>query len=103
MQLIEVRGKSTRKLRKVFILVTDLMQEGLEYLLRTRQKAGIHACNPYLFARISKTTPLDGCTAVREITAMCPGLDNPQTIRSRLLRKYMATNLQVNIFIIKNK
>ncbi|KAL5020636.1 hypothetical protein ScPMuIL_002282 [Solemya velum] len=45
MQLIEVRGKSTRGLRKVFLLLSEDMVEGIQHLLTTRAHAGIPPTN----------------------------------------------------------
>lgn len=96
MQLIEVRGKSTRGLRKVFILLTPDMVEGIAYLLRTRIYAGVDPLNKYVFGR-ANGSPIDGCGAMRYVAEACPNLKKPELIRTRLLRKYMATTSQVCI------
>ncbi|XP_060570745.1 uncharacterized protein LOC132729023 [Ruditapes philippinarum] len=93
-QLIEVRGKSTRGVRKVFILLTPDMVKGIEYLLQTRAYAGVKSDNKYVFGRTC-ATPQDGCTAMREVAKACPGLSNPNLIRTRLLRRYLATSTQI--------
>jgi hypothetical protein len=98
MDLVEVRGKSTRKLRRVFLLLTRDMTAGIQHLLTTRIHAGITPENKYVFGRTSNL-PLDGCTAIREITSDCPGLANPNLIRSRTIRKYLATSTQVKYFL----
>lgn len=92
MDLIEVRGKSTRTLRKVFVLITKEMATCVDFLIETR-KHGDN--NPYLFARKLSKSPLDGCTAMRVVTASCPSLKNPLSIRSTKLRRYLATTAQV--------
>ncbi|XP_053388365.1 uncharacterized protein LOC123554731, partial [Mercenaria mercenaria] len=94
MQLVEVRGKSTRSLRKVFVLLTTDMVEGLQYLLCTRIYAGVNPSNLFLFGNTSIAT-LDGCEAMRICTSACPGHVRPDLIRTRLLRRYMATTCQV--------
>lgn len=94
MDLLEVRGKSTRRIRKVFILLTKDMTEGINHILSTRINAGVDPQSKFVFARTSGT-PQDGCTAMRQITMDCPGLSNPSLIRTRLLRKYLATTTQV--------
>lgn len=50
--------------------------------------------NLFLYRR-SQNTPIDGCEAMREVTNKCPGLTKPTSIRSRSLRKYLATVSQV--------
>ena len=103
MDLVEVRGKSTRGIRKVFILLTPDMSEAIEYLLHTRVKVGISTSNPYVFARKGQSqTPIDGCKAMRDVTEGCPGLQLQKTIRSTKLRKYPATTLQVSISVFLN-
>ena len=49
----------------------------------------------FLFLRQSDKTPLDGCTAMRKITEECPGLKEPKRIRTREMRRYLATTTQV--------
>ena len=63
-------------------------------MIETRMYAGIPSSNEYLFARPGGTA-LDGCKAMRDITSKCPGLESPQLIRTRLLRKYLATTIQL--------
>ncbi|KAJ8315158.1 hypothetical protein KUTeg_007308 [Tegillarca granosa] len=94
MHLVEVRGKSTRGLRKVYILLTPDMVDGINFLLTSRIHAGINPENVYVFGRTT-STPQDGCTAMRMVSEACPGLSNPDLIRTRLLRKYMATTSQI--------
>ena len=95
MDLIEVRGKSVRGLRKVFIVLTQEMVQACEHLLKTRYHAKQNLDNPFLFSRPNSLGPIDGCTAMREITNLCEQLKEPNLIRSRLLRKYMATTIQI--------
>lgn len=94
MRVIEVRGKSTRGLRKVFIILSEQMNKGCLHLLETRMYAGIAHSNPYLFARC-ENSPLDGCQAMRNMSEKCPKLESPELVRSRLLRKYLATTVQI--------
>ena len=101
MKVRPVRGKSTGQQRKVFILFTNDMVMGLNYLLKSRHLANIPSDNKYVFARKRSLGPIDGCTAMREITEMCPGLTNSKVIRIRGLRKYLATTLQVFIIHLK--
>ena len=94
MSVIEVRGKSTRGLRKVFVLLTEKMKEACLHLIDTRLRAGIPSDNPFLFSN-SEKGPIDGCKAMRNMSDACPNLKKPHVIRSRLLRRYLATTAQV--------
>lgn len=94
MTVIEVRGKSTRGLRKVFIILSQQMFKACQHLIEKRMAVGISPSNKYLFARI-EGTPLDGCKAMRDVTEKCPDLETPYLIRTRLLRKYLATTIQL--------
>lgn len=38
---------------------------------------------------------MDGCTAMRMVTNECPGLQEPGRIRTREMRRYLATTAQV--------
>ena len=98
MELLEVRGKSTRGLRKVFVILTTTMVEGLEHLVMTRAQAGVPLSNEFLFSRYTDT-PQDGCEAIRVVTGACRSLTYPERIRSTKLRKYLATTSQVIFFL----
>ncbi|GFS17704.1 hypothetical protein ElyMa_004989200 [Elysia marginata] len=96
MDLIEVQGKSPRGLRKVFVVLTPEMVEGCNnQLLKTRCHAGGDPDDPFLFPRLNSLGPIDGCKAMREVTAACTTLKEPTLIRSRLLRRYTATTTQI--------
>ena len=97
--LIEVRGKSTRGIRRVFILLTPDMVRGIEYILRTRAYAGVNPNSKYVFGRTS-ASPQDGCAAMRAVSKACPGLSNPDLMRTRLLRRYLATSSQVQVMFL---
>ena len=94
MVAIEVRGKSTRGLRKVFVVLSQPMLSLCQHLIQKRMYVGIPPSNAYLFTRPSGSV-LDGCQAMREVTSRCPGLECPELIRTRLLRKYLATTIQL--------
>ena len=94
MSVVEVRGKSTRGLRKVFVILSEQMMQACQHLIQTRMYVGIDQSNEYLFARPGGSV-LDGCKAMRDVTSKCPGLESPQLIRTRLLRKYLATTIQL--------
>ena len=95
MTVIEVRGKSTRGLRKLFIILSEIMLKGCLHLLKTRLSIGIPVSNQFLFSRVESDTPLDGCEAMRVMSELCEGLEKPGLIRTRLLRKHLATTVQV--------
>ena len=80
LKAIEVRGKSTRGLRKVFVLLTDLMHRGCNHLNLTRMLVGVPPSQQYLFARISGDHPLDGCEAMRVMTDLCERLKKLELI-----------------------
>lgn len=66
MTVLEVRGKSTRGIRKVYIVLTPDMCDGIEWFLKARKKLGI--TSKYLFSRKKADAfPLDGCTAMRNV------------------------------------
>ena len=94
MTVIEVRGKSTRGLRKVFVILSEQMLKACQHLIAMRMYAGIPPSNEYLFARPNGTV-LDGCQAMRDVSVRCSGLECPELIRTRLLRKYLATTIQL--------
>ena len=94
MVAIEVRGKSTRGMRKVFVVLSQPMLRLCQHLIQTRMYVGIPPSNVYLFTRPSGSV-LDGCRAMREVTVRCPDLECPELIRTRLLRKYLATTIQL--------
>ena len=94
MTVVEVRGKSTRGLRKVFVILSESMKKGCLHLINTRLYVGNKG--KYLFARQdSEKTPIDGCETMREMSKDCPDLQKPELIRTRLLRKHLATIVQL--------
>ncbi|GFN83295.1 Zinc finger protein 271 [Plakobranchus ocellatus] len=93
--LIEVRGKSTRGQRKVFIILTQEMIKACDHLLETKIHAGLDPENHFFFSRQNSLGPIDGCKAMREVTNICERVKEPKLIRSRLLRKYLATTIQI--------
>jgi hypothetical protein len=100
MELVEVRGKSTRGLRKVFIILDKDMVEGLQYLLMVRAHSGLDPRNKFLFARTTDK-PQDGCEALLIVPQACAGLIYPERIRTTKLRKYLATTTQVTLLLIR--
>lgn len=76
------------------MILTADMVKGIKHILMVRARAGVNPQNKYLFGRTT-STPQDGCEAIREVTLQCDGLLNPSLIRTRKLRKYLATTTQV--------
>ena len=73
MKVIEVRAKSTRGLRKVYIILSEWMNKACLHLLNTKLHAGINPLNPYLFVK-SERSPLDGCQAMLVMCERCDRL-----------------------------
>ncbi|GFS23505.1 hypothetical protein ElyMa_006978900 [Elysia marginata] len=48
-----------------------------------------------MFASRSEASRLDGCQAMQVVSDKCPGLENPDRVRTRLLRKHLATTVQI--------
>ncbi|WAR10184.1 MYLK-like protein [Mya arenaria] len=96
MELLEVRGKSTRGLRKVFVILSTDMVEGLSHLLMVRAQAGVPSTNTFLFSRCTDS-PQDGCEALRVVTSKCHNLAFPERVRTTKLRKYLATTTQTSV------
>ncbi|KAF6025388.1 hypothetical protein EB796_016279 [Bugula neritina] len=90
MSLVEVRGKSTRGLRKVYILLDELSRKAANTILENRKFSSM-----FVFGRPSSARSLDGTAALAEVIGWCQNLEKPERIRSRGLRKYLATACQV--------
>ena len=75
------------------MVLSQSMLRLCQHLIQTCMYVGIPPCNAYLFTRPNGYV-LDGCRAMKEITSRCPGLECPELIRTRLLRKYLATKIQ---------
>jgi len=97
MDMVIAVGKS-RKNVDAFILIPPDAKVAIEALLKHRSAVGVPDGNPYMFARVQSETPMSGNTELREIVNACPGLQNPDDISSRSLRKYVATVSQVRIY-----
>lgn len=88
---IEIRGKRGRH---VPIILTELMTQGLETLLKLRS-IFVMESNPYIFALLSCSDSYIKATDVlRKFSVEC-GASDPTTLRSTKLRKHIATQSQV--------
>ena len=90
MHVVQVRGKRTRGVRKMHLVITPDEKEIIEYVLQHRTVQRDYVLTPY------DNKPMNGCQIIRELKAECPGLQNPDIIRSRRLRKYIAMTTEVN-------
>lgn len=93
--MVEICGKRGRK---VPVILTPEMIEGIDRLIKTRKKVGIPDENPYVFARPNRQLlePMRAWDCIRKLATQCePPLSNPENITSTRLRKYIATISQV--------
>ncbi|CAM4572114.1 unnamed protein product [Leuciscus chuanchicus] len=88
---VEIRGK---KGRKVAVLLSPDMVNALTLLISKRQECGVPQDNTFLFARPSCLTSYRGQDCLRIYADEC-GAQNPELLRSTLLRKHVATLSQV--------
>ena len=89
--LVQIPGK---KGRKVPVLITDDIKEGLEVLNTKRELVGIPYSNPFLFASRSTNGYLNNWQAMNLIAHEAK-LINPDLVTSTRLRKYNATVSQL--------
>lgn len=90
-QRIEIHGKWGRH---VPIILTKLMGEGLQTLLKFRSDF-IDESNPYIFALQSSVDSHIRATDVLRVFSLECGAKYPSTLRSTKLRKHIATQSQV--------
>ncbi|XP_059403077.1 uncharacterized protein LOC132134509 [Carassius carassius] len=88
---IEIRGKRGRK---VPVLLTPVMKQGLDLLVGTRQECEVPRENVYLFARPSALTCYRGSDCLRHFAKVC-GAKSPESLTSTKLRKQTGTVSQV--------
>lgn len=96
MDMVIAAGKS-RKNIEAFVLLPPDGKKAIDLLIKFRNEVGIPVTNPYIFARLNADSPLSGNTELKEIVTMCPGINYPERINSRSLRKYIATVSQVSV------
>lgn len=88
---IEIRGKRGRK---VPVLLTPVMKQGLDLLVGIRQECEVPRENIYLFARPSTLTCYRGSDCLRHFAKVC-GAKSPESLTSTKLRKQTGTLSQV--------
>lgn len=86
---IEIRGKLNRT---VPILLNSKMRNGIDIILKYRQKAGVSSKNPYVFgiSGQDKESFLSATKLIRTFAGNC-GATNPESLRGTPLRKHAAT------------
>ena len=97
MDMVISAGKS-RKNVEAFVLIPPDASAALKVLNANRKKIGIRKENVYLFPRLTADTPICGQAVLREISNSCADLEHPERMRSRGLRKYVATITQVSLY-----
>ena len=93
--MVEIRSKWGRK---VPVILTPEMINGIDLLIKTRETVGIAVENPYVFARPNRQSlePIRAWDCLKKLARPCePSLSNPTNITSTRLRKYWATISQV--------
>ncbi|XP_071830278.1 uncharacterized protein [Apostichopus japonicus] len=90
-QLVKIVGKRGRP---VAVIIPPECSESLKLIIDQRESFGIPAGNPYVFARSTSASFLDGGECLSEVIT---GLDleAPETIKSTKMRQYAATVSQV--------
>ncbi|KAJ8379773.1 hypothetical protein SKAU_G00005510 [Synaphobranchus kaupii] len=88
---IELPGKRGRE---VSILLTPTTMKALVLLIQKRKDCGVPEDNVYLFAIPHGLTFYSGAGCLRNFANHC-GAQFPKALRSALLRKHMATSLQI--------
>ena len=87
--MIQDRGKSTQGIRIVHLIFLPEVKSALDLVLRVRDKE-----SEFVFSN-SAGSPMLGCPVFRTFTEECPDLHRPELIRSRSLRKYIASTTQL--------
>lgn len=92
LHLVQIIGKRGRK---VPVLLTKQMKEGIEVLIKNRPAMiSIPEVNPFVFANASESGHYRGHEILKVFISEA-GLKHPDSITSTNLRKYMATVCQV--------
>ena len=94
LNIIHVRGKRGRQ---VPVLFNKEEEDALKLLIKTRENAGVHQDNPYVFATPTRGSlrPLRGNDCLKKTINNIPSLQFPDRIKSTQLRKYCATVSQI--------
>ena len=87
--MIEVCGKSTRKIHIIHLIFLPEVTSTLDLLLRVRNKESEFVSSN------SASYPMLGCPIFNNFTEECPGLHWPELTSNRSLRKYIASTTQL--------
>ncbi|XP_032365342.1 uncharacterized protein LOC116680314 isoform X3 [Etheostoma spectabile] len=88
---VELKGKRDRK---VAVLLTPKMVNGLNIMIEKRKECGVPDQNEYLFAVPNCLTYYRGHQCLRQLADEC-GAKRPEYLRSTQLRKDIATTSQI--------
>ncbi|KAL1262485.1 hypothetical protein QQF64_007750 [Cirrhinus molitorella] len=88
---LEIRGKRGKK---VPVLLTKDMLTPNDVLNGSREKIGLTKDNPYVFAKVERSTHIRGSDCLRKYAAVC-GAKDPKSLISTQLRKQVATLCQI--------
>ncbi|KAF4519008.1 hypothetical protein B566_EDAN009771 [Ephemera danica] len=92
LQRMETRGKYSRT---IAVLLTKEMVHGLDTLIAHRDAAGVSKDNKYLFAVHSGSTYFVRAGDAMKYVVAEIDADFPETLRSTMLRKHIATMVQL--------
>ena len=79
---------------KVPVLLTKSFVQQLECLIKNWGKANVSESNEYIFNRSNSENHFRGSDVIRKYSKEC-GADSPDTLRSKYLRKHVATISQI--------
>lgn len=90
-QLVKIKGKRGRA---VPVIIPPECSKALQVIIDHRQTSGIPQCNPYIFARNTSSSCLDGGECITDVIAELD-LECPEAIKTTKMRKYAATVSQI--------
>lgn len=94
-----IADEKSRKNIEAYVLLMPDARMCIDLLIETRDKVGVPSTNEYIFTRMHADTPMDGHTELKQLASSCTGLQFPDRISSRHLRKYTATVSQVSTVV----
>jgi hypothetical protein len=96
MDMVHLPGKGMGS-RRVPLLLQPATVDAMEVLVKYREQCRIPVTNVYFFAAPSANSYINGWQAMQNVSQQA-GLSHPELIHSTLLRKYIATVMQVGIY-----
>jgi predicted transcriptional regulator len=91
MKLIHRFGKHRRT---VPILMDQPVFEAMQNINQLKECYG-EPSTEYLFSKKNSKFYVRGCDAMRKLSDNCPNLKHPKRLRSTMLRKHIATSVQI--------